>query len=467
MKLVLQASHGFYVRNLLDTSLLPLLKARFEIVILADPTDAPHFAADYADDRVTVEAVAIRPRRIEPLLEFVRKRIVVKPSRAVTTSVFTEQERLTHPLYFGTLRLLNRVLGRSRLVRRLWLTFERLCVPGTEYDPVLRAHGPAVVVSANYGTDTSTIRLLRAARRLRIPTVAIVPSFDNLTSKGVIGAPMTRMLVWNETMRREAQDLHDIPPEGVVATGPVQFDVYADRSRWADINTVWRGFGLDPQRPTFVVGTITPAYFPYNTDVVEIIAEAILAGRLPREGQILVRLHPQVVDDKVYGDDLQSYRDLAARFPFVKLNVPTVRRWGKLRPPAKDDMSILAALLAHATAVVAPASTIAIDAAAVGTPVVGTAFDGKTKQPPEKSVERMFYFTHYQPISSSGAITIVRSPEELIDALNLNTRDRSLNATGRQKLISMLIGEHDGHAAERIAAEIEALATRSPQAVNC
>jgi hypothetical protein len=461
MKAVLHLSHGFHVRNLLDTELLARMTAAFDVVLVVDPADADACRADYASARVTIDAARSERRNVERTLEFVRRRILVKPRRALTTSVFSDRERRERPFRHAVLRMANSLLGRWRGVRRAWLALEHVLVPGHEFDLLLARHRPDVVVAANYGTEPETIRLLRAAARARVPSATIVPSFDNLTSKGAIAAVADRMLVWNDTMRREAVDLHDVPSERVVACGPLQFDIYASPDRWADARDVWAAHGLDVARPTFVVGTITPVYFPYNVDVITIIAEAIERGNLPADGQVLVRLHPQVVRDRVFGDDLAGYEQLARRFPFVRLNVPAVRKWQTMSPPPKNDMAVLASILAHAAAVVVPASTLAIDAALVGTPVVGIAFDGNDPQPPERSIARHYDFTHYKPVAASGAIDLARSAEELIASLNSAIRNRSLLEQGRQRLIAELVGRFDGRAVDRVVAEIAALAARS------
>jgi hypothetical protein len=457
---LLHASHGFHFRNLLDTRLFELLRCEYDLVLLVHPDDARHCRADYGTERVAVDTVAIARRSYEPALEFVRRRLLVKPGRAMTTSVFSDRERRERPLRHALLRALNVALGRWSLVRRAWLALERILIPGHEFDIVFRRHTPSVVIAASYGTEPVTIRLLRAARRSGVPSITIVPSFDNLTSKGIIAEQADRMIVWNDTMRREATELHDVPPERIAACGPVQFDIYADRSRWASHSSVWSAHGLDTARPTIVVGTITPAYFPYNRHIIEIVAEAIEAGRLGRNSQVLVRVHPQAVRDAVFGDDLAGYEDLCRRYPFVRLNVPEVRRWGTISPPPKNDIAVLATILAHAAAVVVPASTLAVDAAMVDTPIIGVAFDGKTVQPPELSVARYYDFTHYKPVTASGAIAIARSADELIAAVATAIRDRSVNAEGRRRLVSSLVGERSGTAAACIVEQIRALAMR-------
>ena len=48
-------------------------------------------------------------------------------------------------------------------------------------------------------------------KRVGIPVVSLVHSWDNLTSKGLLSAIPDRLLVWNEVMASEAEAFHGIP----------------------------------------------------------------------------------------------------------------------------------------------------------------------------------------------------------------------------------------------------------------
>jgi hypothetical protein len=237
--------------------------------------------------------------------------------------------------------------------------------------------------------------------------------------------------------------------------GAIQFDVYTNPELWPPADMLFNELGIDPTRPTIMVGTITPAFFPHNVSIVEILAEAVQSGALPGSCQILVRLHPQVVDGGKYGDDLAAYRALAARFAFVALDIPSVRRWGTMQPPAKGDMARLAAILSRVSVLVVPASTLALDSAALGTPIVGSAFDGKLST---RASERMFYFTHYRPITESGAIALARSPSELLSAVREAIENRKVRAEARRQLAEKVLGPRDGGAVGRVASAIRDIA---------
>ena len=62
-------------------------------------------------------------------------------------------------------------------------------------------------------TDT-----VKAARRIGVPSVFGVGSWDHLTTKGVVKARPDATLVWNELQRRDAAELHAVPSDSASVT---------------------------------------------------------------------------------------------------------------------------------------------------------------------------------------------------------------------------------------------------------
>ena len=92
-------------------------------------------------------------------------------------------------------------------------------------DRFLLAESPdAVLVTPLIELASPQTPLVRAARALRIPVALCVASWDNLTNKGLIREELDLVAVWNEPQRREAVELHGVPPERVVATGANAYD---------------------------------------------------------------------------------------------------------------------------------------------------------------------------------------------------------------------------------------------------
>lgn len=454
-------SHGFHVRNILYSPFYRWLTESFEpAVVVAEGVAVPDTDRHLLCS-ARVHSIVFVPHRYEKLFVFLRKNVFAGRKRTQTFNLIGEAERNKHPWLYRIAMLLNSVLGRFPIFGSLWQKLEALFISGWEFDALLAQTRPAVLISANYGTEALEVRLLRAAHRRGVPSLALIPSWDNLSSKGVIGENPKHLSVWNEIMHEEAVSLYGFREKAIHVCGGLQFDMYASPPTAEQRRTVFDRLGIDEQRPYVVVGTITPRYFSKNIEIVDLITEAIKAGRLPTNLQIVVRLHPQVVDDPVYGDDLGQYRDRANRYSHVKLSIPRILDWGRIKPPAPDDMLELMVLLHGAVANVMPGSTLAIDSCALGAPVIGIGFDGREVKPYNESVRRMFDFTHYRRLVDQGGIRIAESAEQMIDEINLYHADRWRDEEGRNKIVSSHLGEVDGHTWERVASVVKQMAARS------
>jgi hypothetical protein len=117
----------------------------------------------------------------------------------------------------------GRVSG-SAVAAAAWM-LERLIPPDAAVERVIESFSPDVLVVTpliDYGSYQPDY--VKGARRLGIPTVWAVASWDNLTNKGVVPVVPDRVLVWNEAQRCEAVELHRIPAGRVVVTGAQTFD---------------------------------------------------------------------------------------------------------------------------------------------------------------------------------------------------------------------------------------------------
>lgn len=455
---LISLSHGFHVRNIVYSRLFEELSRTHRIVLVLPPgVQVP--AADQPLLRgAAVESVTIRPHRFENVFLFLRKNVFAGRKRTQTFNLITEMERARHPVAYGVAHRLNAVAGRIPALGRLWQKVEAQFVPGTEFDTLFERERPDLVLTANYGTEAFEVRLLRAARRHGVPSLAIIPSWDNLSSKGVIGENPRHLAVWNDIMKNEAISLYGFAPKTVHVCGGLQFDRYAGGPTEAERAAVYQRLGIDAARPFVVVGTITPRYFAKNVEIVEILDEAVASGRLARDLQIVVRLHPQVVDDPVFGDNLDQYRNLAARSPRVRLSIPRVLRWGRITPPSPDDGVELMCLLQGAAASVMPASTLAIDACALGSPVIGIGFDGREHLPYARSVRRTFDFTHYRRLVAQGGMRIAESADALIEEVAAYLQDRGRDREGRDKVVASHLVQLDGAAWRRAGDVIAGIA---------
>ena len=443
-------SHGVYIRNVLYSPLYEELSKKFNLVlVLPGGTKVPEeYKKILRGARLVI--ADFENHKFEKIFLFLRKNVFAGRERTQSFNIISEIERKKHPIIYPIASLLNSFFGRFFFISCWWQKCESFFINGAEFFPLILEVKPAIVITANYGTEGLEIRLLRAAHANGIPTFSIVPSWDNLSSKGVIGEKPRKLAVWNKIMAQEASALYGFHPEDVRAVGGLQFDRYAQEISSEASREVLKSLGLNLTDPYIVIGTITPNYFPHNLEIIDMLIMAILEGRLPADLQILVRLHPQVVGDPVYGDDLEAYRARAAKYSFLKLSIPIVYDWGVIRPPAADDVNQLAVILSNAAAAIMPASTLALDSCVLGCPIIGIGFDGFETKPYEKSVRRTFDFTHYRRIVLEGGIRIAESHSQLLEEILSYLNNRERDRPGREKTISSHLYYRDGKAWQRI-----------------
>lgn len=151
-----------------------------------------------------------------------------------------------------------------------------------------------VVVSPLVDFRSDQIEWVRAARALAIPTVLAVASWDNLTNKSRIQAPVDRVLVWNETQRREAIVLHGVASDRITVTGAQLYDDWFVRKPSRNRQSFCAANGFDPDRPIILyVGSSAaiaedePAFIRRWLAAIRSSADAALAG-----ASVLIRPHP-------------------------------------------------------------------------------------------------------------------------------------------------------------------------------
>ncbi len=454
----ISVSHGFHIRNFLQTKFIHSLIDLYNVIMIINDADKGYLKEFLVRNKldITVEGVTIKKSKLEERFVFFRKSIFVNPKRASTKNFLNEIAGKELGRWRTIINFLNSILGRFEVLRSGWRSIENLFFNGSEFDDLIRKYNPQKIITANYGTEAFEIRLLRSARRLRIQTIAIVPSWDNLTSKGVMGIKPDYLVVWNEIMAQEAEELHSFSRKKIFITGPLQFDNFFDPDYRLSKEQFHSKFKISPGRPIIVFGTITPRYFKYNIDILEILKENIDNGNIKGNPKILVRIHPQVVKDPVHGDNLDRYLSMAKDSDTFCLSIPEIESWATMHVPKETDYTELISALTYANISMASASTLIFDSFACNTCFIGIGFDGRETQVPyNKSVRRMFEFEHYKNVSKIGGFYVAESIAELVTDVNNYLDNPEIHKKEREITLNQQITYHDGKNYERVIAAIK------------
>ena len=452
-------SHGFQVRNFFQTPFITELTRLYHVVILVDERDAKHLSAyliRLGIQNAEAVGVKIEEQKTEDKFLLLRKNIFVSPKRAQTKNILNEMNSSTLGKWQKPLSVLNKIFGTFEFSRSLWRFIEGMFISGSEFDELFLRFKPIKVITADYGTKPFEIRLLRAAKRKKIKSLAVVPSWDNLTSKGVMGVKPDYLAVWNEIMVDEAVELHAFRKDRIFITGPLQFDNFFNPSYKMDEDLFRKKFNVRPNQRVSVFGTITPKYFKYNLEVLQILGGFIKDGVIQGDPKVIIRVHPQVVSDPVLGDNLDDYRKLVSSGDTFSLSLPEVAEWSTMQVPLETDYKELISILSYSSICIASASTLIFDSFACQTNFIGVGFDGFEKPLPKaKSVRRMFEFEHYKNVYKIGGFRIAESKDELAAFVNEYMKRPDSHREKQIETLKQQVKFLDGRNFERVIETIQ------------
>ena len=326
-----------------------------------------------------------------------------------------------------------------------WLpTYER----SVEAVRRLRDNPPSVLIATGPNRFEEPA-LVATAKTLDIPTLAMIHSWDNISTKNRMVFNYDGYLVWSKQMKKE---LHHFYPKTrklpVYVVGAAQFDVFFQerfqqtREEFCDLQ------GLDSEKPIILYALGSPNFLKEHHGAYN-MAEKVTNGEFG-DVQLLVRPHPQF-DNGIEAETLRGFGERVIVQKTGNAGVPLANRF-------QDEKQITEWVntFRHADVVVNLSSTVAIDAAIFDRPVVNLDYDPEPNQPNQELVKDINHlWTHFKPIAESGGVWLVNNQEEMIHAVKTYLKNPTLHKTQRRWIAEYVCGYLDGKCGERIADAIK------------
>jgi hypothetical protein len=443
--------HGAAAGNMVRSGLIERVLAaddRSDVVMLTPLAKDEAFVREFQRPRVTcLDLPPHRPAGLEArLMAFVQAGYL---GSGISESVrIRRQEAMAKGTirWIRTKRALAAVAAPSVLRRPTRYQLLDRLISHPWADALFDRFAPVLLVTSSPGLIFSEIPLLRTAVRRRVRTVTIDPSWDNFTNKLLPARRVDRLIVWNRLMREQAIELHGYAPDELRVAGTPQWDLYFRESTFVPRETFFRRIGADPARKLVTLTTTPHELYPHHAHVLRILMRAMRSSAWRQPAQILVRLHPR--DPVEMYDEFKDEPNVVIEKPFR----PTVRAGDGLAVDiSADHQAHLANTMRHSDVVVNVASTLAIEAAIVDTPVVNIAFDGETPLPFARSAKRYYRFTHYVNVTRHGAARVADTPEQMVEAIDRYLDNPALDREGRRRVVIEQCEFIDGRASERVA----------------
>lgn len=167
-----------------------------------------------------------------------------------------------------------------------------------------------VLVTPLVDVGSNQVDYVREAARAGLPSALCVASWDNLTNKGLMRVVPDRVILWNESQKAEAVDLHGVPADRVIVTGAQLFDHWftwqSSRSREA----FGRAVGLHSDRPFILYLGSSRFIAPRETEFVARWLAALRTSTRPllSDVDVLIRPHPNNTHEWTRNDFMSDPR---------------------------------------------------------------------------------------------------------------------------------------------------------------
>jgi CDP-glycerol glycerophosphotransferase (TagB/SpsB family) len=294
----------------------------------------------------------------------------------------------------------------------------------------LRAERPAIAL-ANTQMH-SVVPFIVGARRLGLPIVGHIASWDHTVGKGIVPSDLRRYIVQNDVMRKDLLRYHGIDAGRIVVTGWPQTDVFYRQRPRQEYEDVVRDLGLDPSRPVVLMMGNTPTNAPFEARFVERLVSWWEESGAASRFSLLFRPHPR---DREWRE-----RFAAALF----------REGAAVQEPSFTDLEALATLLQHGDVVVANAGTILLDALVNDRPAVCVLYDEGAPAGESWALKNVSG-EHYKALMESDAFYRATRFEEVTAHIERALSQPAELSVERARVAREVVGEIDGRAAERVA----------------
>lgn len=425
---------GLISRNILSTDAFSILAKRgdLKIVIITPESRTGALQKEFGVPNVIVEGVSIPPLQgLDRLLWAVATNLLNSETRHVQRLAKFAHDANRADYFVSQFVAL---LGRIRALRRVFRVMVRMLFSTREVEQLFLRYRPALLFAADVYTPLD-LRLMLHARMARVKTVGMVRSWDNVTSKTLLMHIPERLVVNTERIRAEAIRYGDVPKEQISVVGVPHYDHYGGETR-TPREVFFKKFGLDPGKKTILFTPPSDHYLKHDP-----ITPLVLRTLEPLGVQVLVRM-PLV--GKADLGDYERPSNVAFDEPETSPDFTEVHL-------SREADRHLADSIYHSDLVITWASTMIVDAAVFGKPIILVGFNASLR-PYGESIIRYYDYNHQKHILEVGGVKLARAPEELLAAVERYLADPRADEVERKQIVAEHCGVLDGKAGERLAA---------------
>lgn len=429
--------HVLVSRNILSSPFLALLeKAGWRVVVIMPQKKQEYFEREFGGANVLIEGVENRLNRLDGFFRDL-----------ALAAIKTKSLRLMRQRGMGIERpLMQKLLFFAPAIRPLIPFLYRLIMPAHSFHDLFLKYKPDLIFSTDV-FSSNDCRLMREAVVHGVPTLGMIRSWDNLTTKGGFRVISERLVAHNEIASDEAAKFHGINPAIITKIGVPHYDRYLQGATVPRAEFL-ESLGLSTDGRYIVYAPIGDRIMKvgervqqstFDKDAIEALDKT-----LPTGIALIVRLPP--TDTVTVGRSLFSPRVIFQE-PGVRFGEGVTAVRGSEMSRADDNL--LLNTLYHASLLINPFSSLCLDALVLDRPVVVPHFDFHPVSFVQ-SIKRLQEFEHFRPIMESPGVKVVNSAKELESAICDYLANSVLDHEARRFLAEKECFKLDGRSSERL-----------------
>ena len=339
-------------------------------------------------------------------------------------------------------RFLSLIFGQSRLLRQILRRLDYWVgrVNRQQIKNYFQQYQPQLLFVTDIYAEPEVV-FLQAAKENRVKSAAMVRSWDNNMTKGILRVIPDVVITNNEIIKEEIAAIHDVKPETIFVGGIPQYDSLL-HGYHSDRQSFFKKIGADPKKRLIL---FAPAgYILSDTDwqICELLRQGLDQGKIPPDLQFLVRKHPA---DPAQLDQFVADERFIIEWPGKKFGQRL-----KVTEFSPEDQKHLIDSLFHSEILIQVNSSIGLDWLALDKPQIMIEFDGWEKKPYIKSVARFHDEEHMIKFIDTGAAKVAGSPEELYFWINRYLENPNLDREKRKLALQQQYQFLDGQSGKRI-----------------
>ncbi|RRO22860.1 UDP-glycosyltransferase [Flavobacteriaceae bacterium 14752] len=299
---------------------------------------------------------------------------------------------------------------------------------------------------------------VQAAKKLGIPTVNFIFSWDNLP-KATMVVETDHYFVWSEYMKNELLYYYPyVEKDKIHIVGTPQFEIHYDKSYLISKENFFNKYNLDLEKDYICFSgddiTTSPHDPEYLRDIAMSIRDLNKSNRLKKRIEIIFRPCPVDYSNRFH-DVLNEFIDE------IHLIRPEWKSyggsWNKVMP-SQEDQILLANTVKHTKMVINVGSSMVFDYAAQNKPCAYINYNPNTKNI-KKDIHKIYQYIHFESMPNKDAVIWLNSKEEIANKILEGLNHPEKYVANAQKWFKVINKHPPQMASQRIVEAIEGIIT--------